>query len=154
MKVILLKKINIPGAKGNINDTIEVSDGFAKNYLIPKKIAVYATDKALEINKKIKADERTMALEKIKYYQNVKKDLEKLTLEFYLNTNNGKVANAISTKQICAYLHYNFDLELDKHKFVDFKPIKTIGTTEVTVKLYSDILAKFKVKVSEKNKED
>lgn len=147
MKVILLTEVK---NLGKINQIIEVSDGYAKNYLIPNKLAVYASNEALLVNKKIKNDEKKMALEKIKYYQSIKQDLEKLTLEFYLNTNNGKVTNAISAKQICAYLHYNFNIELDKHKFVNFKPIKTIGITEVTVKLYSDVLAKFKVKISEK----
>lgn len=147
MKVILLNEVK---NLGKINQVIEVSDGYAKNYLFPKKLAVLATDEALKINKKIKNDEKVMALEKVKYYQSIKSDLEKLTLEFYLTSHDGKVANAISAKQICAYLHYNFGIELDKHKLVNFKPIKNLGTTEVTVKLYSDVLAKFKVKVSEK----
>lgn len=147
MKVILLNEVK---KLGKINQIVEVSDGYAKNYLIPNKLAVPATEDALEVNKKIKDEERMMALEKIKYYQSIKKDLESLTLEFHLNTNKGKVANAISAKQICSYLHHNFGIEIDKHKFVNFKPIKTIGTTEVTVKLYSDVLAKFKIKVSEK----
>ncbi|MGL5268147.1 MAG: 50S ribosomal protein L9 [Spiroplasma sp.] len=135
---------------GKTNQVVEVSDGYAKNYLIPKKLAVCATNEALTVNQKIKDDKKTLSLEKIKYYQGIKENLESLTLEFYLNTNKGKVTNAISAKQICAYLHYNFGIELDKHKFINFKPIKTIGITEVAVKLYSDIVAKFKVKVSEK----
>lgn len=147
MKVILLNEVK---NLGRINQIVEVSDGYAKNYLFPNKLAVPATDEAMKVNKKIKTEEREMALEKIKYYQSIKSDLEKLTLEFYLNSNDGKVANAISAKQICSYLHYNFGIELDKHKFVNFKPIKTLGTTEVTVKLYSDVLAKFKIKVNEK----
>ncbi|MBE4704148.1 50S ribosomal protein L9 [Spiroplasma platyhelix] len=147
MKVILLNEVK---NLGKINQVVEVSDGYAKNYLFPNKLAVSATEDALKVNKKIKADEKEMALEKIKYYQSIKSDLEKLTLEFYLNSKDGKVANAISAKQICAYLHFNFGIELDKHKFVNFKPIKALGTTEVTVKLYSDVLAKFKIKVSEK----
>lgn len=147
MKVILLNEVkNI----GKINQVVEVSDGYAKNYLFPKKLAVPATEDALKFNKKIKDEEKEMALEKIKYYQSIKGDLEKLTLEFYLNSKDGKVTNSISAKQICSYLHYNFGIELDKHKFVSFKPIKTLGTTVVTVKLYSDVLAKFKVKVTEK----
>lgn len=147
MKVILLNEVkNV----GKINQVVEVSDGYAKNYLFPNKLAVAATEEALKVNKKIKNDEKTMALEKVKYYQSIKNDLEKLTLEFYLNSKDGKVAKAISAKQICSYLHYNFGIELDKHKFVNFKPIKTLGTTEVTVKLYADVLAKFKIKVSEK----
>lgn len=147
MKVILLNEVK---NLGKINQVVEVSDGYAKNYLFPNKLAVVATDEAMKVNKKIKIEEREMALEKIKYYQSIKSDLEKLTLEFYLTSKDGKVANAISAKQICSYLHYNFGIELDKHKFVNFKPIKTLGTTEVTVKLYSDVLAKFKIKVSEK----
>lgn len=147
MKVILLNEVK---NLGKINQVVEVSDGYAKNYLFPNKLAVVATDEAMKVNKKIKIEEREMALEKIKYYQSIKSDLEKLTLEFYLTSKDGKVANAISAKQICSYLHYNFGIEIDKHKFVNFKPIKTLGTTEVTVKLYSDVLAKFKIKVSEK----
>lgn len=147
MKVILLNEVK---NLGKINQVVEVSDGYAKNYLFPNNLAVAATEDALKVNKKIKAEEKEMALEKVKYYQSIKNDLEKLTLEFYLNSKDGKVAHAISAKQICAYLHYNFGIELDKHKFVGFKPIKALGTTKVTVKLYSDVLAKFKVKVSEK----
>lgn len=147
MKVILLSEVK---NLGKTNQVIEVSDGYAKNYLIPNKLAIQATNEALSINKKIKADEKAMVLEKIKYYQGIKENLENLTLEFYLNTNNGKVANAISAKQICAYLHDNFGIEIDKHKFVNFKPINVIGTSEVIIKLYSDVLTKLKIKVSEK----
>lgn len=144
MKVILLNEVK---NLGKVNQIVEVSDGYAKNYLFPNNLAIIATDDALEINKKIKKQENNIAFEKLKYYQNMKKDLESLTLEFHLLTNNGKVTNAISTKQICAYLHYNYGIELDKHKFINFKPIKTIGMTEIVIKLYSDIIAKIKVKV-------
>lgn len=147
MKVILLNEVK---NLGKVNQIVEVSDGYAKNYLFPKNLAIIATDDALEVNKKIKDQEKDVALEQLKYYQNMKKDLESLTLEFHLLTNNGKVTNAISTKQICSYLHYNYGIEIDKHKFINFHPIKTIGTTEVIVKLYSDIIAKIKVKVSPK----
>jgi len=147
VKVILLNEIK---NLGKINQVVEVSDGYAKNYLIPNKLAVCATDEALLVNKKIKDNQEKMTLEKNKYYQNIKQNLEKLTLDFYLNTNNGKVTNAISTKQICSYISYNFNIELDKHKFVNFKPIKTIGVTEVTVKLYSNVFANFKIRVNEK----
>lgn len=144
MKVILLNEVK---NLGKVNQIVEVNDGYAKNYLFPNNLAIIATNDALEVNKNIKNEEKNVALEKLKYYQNMKKDLESLTLEFHLLTNNGKVTNAISTKQICAYLHYNYGIELDKHKFINFRPIKTIGMTEVVVKLYSDIVAKIKIKV-------
>lgn len=145
MKVILLSEVK---TLGKINQVVEVSDGYAKNYLFPKNLAIPATKGTMERNKKVKAEEAQMAIEKVKYFQKVKADLEGIALEFKLRTKNGKVSGAISAKQIAAYLFHNFNINIDKHKFIGFKPISHIGTTDVAIRLMSDVIAQFKVTVA------
>lgn len=145
MKVILLSEVK---NLGKINQVIEVSDGYAKNYLFPNNLALPATKTNMERNKQIKNQETKMAIEKIKHFQNIKKDLENINLDFKLRVKNGKVAGAISAKQIAGFLFHNFDINIDKHKFVNFKPINHVGTTDVVVRLMSNVIAKFKITVT------
>lgn len=145
MKVILVKEVkNI----GKINQVVEVSDGYAKNYLIPNKLAVAATNTALDKNKQIKAQELQDYSNKVKAFQELKKQLEPIVLEFKLKVHDNKVSKAISAKQITTALHEQYKIDIDKHKLLDFKPLNTLGLNQVLVKLMPDIIAKFHVKIS------
>jgi len=144
VKVILLKDIKHQGKAGDI---VSVSDGYGKNYLLPNKLAVIATNEALKINQNVKDKQTEIKKTQLQNYQVIKTQLENLTLEFKLKTINDKVAGAISAKQICEHLAQAYQINLDKHKFLKFNPINKLGVTVITIKLDPTIVVQLKVKV-------
>lgn len=145
MKVVLLKDVKNYGKSGEV---VNVSDGYGKNYLLPNKLAVMATNEALKINQKEKNRNAEMRNEQLANFQNIKKQLVDITLQFKLKTNNGKVSGAISAKQICEFLAKRYNIIIDKHKFIKFSPIHEIGITNITIKLDITITANLKVEVT------
>ncbi|WP_342274074.1 50S ribosomal protein L9 [Spiroplasma endosymbiont of Phycita roborella] len=144
MKVVLLTDVKNYGKKGEV---VNVSDGYGKNYLLPRKLAVIATSEALKINQKVienKKIQREMELEDL---QKIKEQLALITLQFKLKSNNGKVSDAISSKQICEQLVQKYNIKIDKHKFVKFNPINELGITNINIKLDVTIIAQLKVEV-------
>lgn len=144
MKVILLENVKNYGKKGEI---VNVNDGYGKNYLLPKKLAIMATPTALKINQKINANKELQRKIELEYLQKVKEELSLITLQFKLKSNNGKVAGAISSKQICEQLAQKYNIKIDKHKFVKFNPINELGITNINIKLDVTIIAQLKVEV-------
>lgn len=147
MKVILLSDVKKVGKKGSI---IDVSDGYGANYLIPNKLAVKATKTSMEIKQKQDDDE---ALRQANLKQEalvLKEKLEKLTLELKAKTGkDGKMFGAISSKQIVEEYKKQFDVELDKRKFIDSSNISTLGYTKLKIELYKNVIATIIVHVSE-----
>lgn len=144
MKVVLLTDVKNYGKKGEV---VNVSDGYGKNYLLPRKLAVIATSEALKINQKVienKKIQREMELEDL---QKIKEQLALITLQFKLKSNNGKVSGAISSKQICEQLVQKYNIKIDKHKFVKFNPINELGINNINIKLDVTIIAQLKVEV-------
>ena len=144
MKVILLENIKNYGKKGEV---VNVSDGYGKNYLLPRKLAVIATQEALKINQKLIENEALQRRIELADLQKIKEQLSLITLQFKLKSNNGKVAGAISSKQICEQLAQKHNIKIDKHKFVKFDPINELGITNVNIKLDVTIMAHLKVEV-------
>ncbi|WP_342261141.1 50S ribosomal protein L9 [Spiroplasma endosymbiont of Notiophilus biguttatus] len=144
MKVVLLTDVKNYGKRGEV---VNVSGGYGKNYLLPRKLAVIATSEALKINQKVienKKIQREMELEDL---QKIKEQLDLITLQFKLKSNNGKVFGAISSKQICEQLVQKYNIKIDKHKFVKFNPINELGITNINIKLDVAIIAQLKVEV-------
>ena len=147
MKVILLCDVKKVGKKG---DVIEVSDGYGANYLIPNKLAVKATKTSMEIKQK-QDDDEAQRQETLKQEAIVLKGkMENLTLELKAKTGkDGKMFGAISSKQIVEEYKKQFDIELDKRKFVDTNSVSNLGYTKLKIELYKNVIGTIIVHVSE-----
>ncbi len=145
MKVILLKDtVNI----GEENEIVNVSEGYARNYLIPKKIAVQATDQAIkQLERNKKKIEAKLEVKKSVLRETAKK-IGALSLEIKVDVGEGgKMFGSVSSSDVAAAIKEASGIELDKRKIHLEQHIKTPGTYPVAVKLYSDIEAKLQVAV-------
>ena len=147
MKVILLQDVKAQGKKG---DLINVSDGYARNFLFPKGLAKEANQQAL--------NELKGKQEAIKYHKNVEEEkarniaerMKDFTIELKAKCGeNGKLFGSVTSKEIAAELKKKYNIEIDKRKLDIGDGIKTIGTTSVNAHLYTGIIGTFKVVVSE-----
>ncbi len=147
MKIILLKDVKSLGKKG---DLVEVSTGYARNYILPKKLGVEATGKNINDLKLQKAHQDKMAAEQLEAARELKEELEKKELALSIKVgDNGKAFGAISSKELAQAVKDQLGLTVDKKKIVIDEPIKTLGSHEVKVKLHPKVTAALKVKVTE-----
>ena len=147
MKVILLQDVKGKGKKGQM---LEVSDGYARNYLLPRKLATEATAdnlNALKLKEKAKAAQ--IAKEKALAEENAKKLSGIQVLIKAKAGNGGKLFGAVTSQEISRALKEQFDIDIEKNKIVQAEPIKTYGSFEVKVKLGHEISATLKVMVVE-----
>ncbi|WP_294351939.1 50S ribosomal protein L9 [uncultured Clostridium sp.] len=142
MKVILLQDVKKIGKKG---DVINTSDGYARNYLFPRKLAEEATEASLHIlNNKI-ANERKQKLAEIEAAQKVAADLKGKEIKITTKTGeSGKLFGAITSKDVAALIKTQYNVTVDKKKIV-MDTIKVAGTYEIEVKLYPEVSTKMKV---------
>ncbi len=147
MQVILLQDVKALGKRG---DLVNVSDGYARNYIIPKKLGLEANAKNLNDLKLKKAAEVKKQKELLEEAQALAKNLESKNLEVKIKAGEGgKTFGSISSKEIAGALKTQHGLDIDKKKLNLPEPIKTIGTHTVSVKLHPQVTAELKVKVSE-----
>lgn len=147
MKVILLKDVKGQGKKGEV---INSSDGYARNFLIPKGLAKEATNSNLHILNKQKEAERKKKLEETEEAQRIAESLRNKEVKIYGKAGeNGRLFGAITNKDISKELKKQYDIEIDKKKIVT-STIKQLGTHEVELKLYPEISTKIKVVILEK----
>lgn len=147
MKVILLQDVKNVGKKGQ---TIEVSDGYANNFLLPKRLGVNATKRSVEILDKQKEDARILDEKNRKEAEELKEKLKKITLEFTCKTGkDGKLFGSVSSKQVVEKLKTSYGITVDKRKFVDKETVNTLGVTILKNELYKGVVAEIKVHVSE-----
>ena len=143
MKVILKQDVKKVGKKGQI---VEVSDGYARNFLIARGLAV-ETKKSLEIlgeEKKIEAAEEKKREEAAKA---TAETLEGMTLDFHVRSGvEGKVFGSVSTKQIAQELMKK-GITIDKKKILDTAPIQSLGVTKVRVELHKNVIGTIKVRL-------
>lgn len=147
MKVILQADVKGKGKKGDVK---EVSDGYARNFLFPRGLAIEANSMNLnsakgqkEAQAYHKEQERKQALE-------LKEELEKLSVSLKAKAGaGGKLFGSITSKDVSQALKMQHNIDVDKKKFNMPDGIKNIGTTEVDVRVYPEISAKLKVVVTE-----
>lgn len=148
MEVILLEDVKTLGKKGQI---VKINDGYARNYVLPKKLGIEATSKNLNDLKLQKANEEKIAKEQLDAAKALAAKIEEMTVKMQIKTGEGgRTFGSVSSKEIAEEAKKQLNLELDKKKIVLDEPIKTPGTHIVTVRLHRDVHAKLKVVVSEK----
>ena len=136
MKVILLSDVKKVGKKGEI---VEFSDGYGRNFLLNKKLAVLATKKSMEILDEQNLQHDLEEKQKEADAQALKQKLTKITLEFHVKTGEGgRVFGSVSTKQIVEQLQRVHAIKIEKRKFIDTDAITSLGYTDVKVDLYKN----------------
>lgn len=147
MKVILLQDVKSLGKKGEI---VTVSDGYARNALLPKKLGVEANNKNLNDLKLQKRHEEKVAKEIYDNAVELSKVVEEQKVVIKVKCGEGgRLFGTVSTKEIVAAAKSQVNLELDKKKMQLSDPIKALGTYEIPVKLHPKVTAKLSVQVVE-----
>ncbi len=147
MKVILLKDVKSLGKKGDI---VEVSNGYARNSLLPKKFAAEVTSDNLNDLKLQKQNDEKIAAEKKKSAKEMAEKLESISVEGQLKIGDGgRSFGSISSKELAELLKKQHDIDIDKKKIVLKDPIKAIGQYKIEVKLHPEVTGILKVNVSE-----
>jgi large subunit ribosomal protein L9 len=147
MKIILLQDVKTLGKKGDI---VEVSDGYARNAILPKKLGVEATSKNLNDLKLQNKHADKVAAENLEKAKELAVTVEKQKVVVKLKTGEGgRTFGSISTKEISQAAKEQTGLDLDKKKMQLSESIKALGTYEVPVKLHPQVTAKLTVSVVE-----
>ncbi len=147
MKVILTEDVKKLGKKGEI---VEVSDGYARNYVLPKKLGVEANNKNMNDLKLKRANEEKIAKEQLEAAQAFAKELE--TKEVFVSIKSGeggKTFGSVSSKEIAEAAKAQHGMEIDKKKIQMPEAIKNLGVYQVSVKLHPKVTASLKVNVQE-----
>ncbi|MCR5502207.1 MAG: 50S ribosomal protein L9 [Lachnospiraceae bacterium] len=147
MKIILLEDVKTLGKKGDI---VDVSDGYARNALLPKRLGVEANSKNMNDLKLKKANEEKVAKEQydaaVTFAEGMTDDVITLTMKA---GEGGKAFGSISAKEIAEEYKKQLGKEIDKKKLLIREPIKSFGTFEVPVKLHPKVTGTLRVKVTE-----
>ena len=147
MKVILLQDVKGKGKKGQM---LEVSDGYARNFMLPKKLAIEATPDAINtMRMNDKATQERIAREKAEALETSKKLREMTVVVKAKGGGNGRLFGSVTNQEIANALKAKTGIELDKRKIVISDPIKNVGTYTVTCKLGYEITAPLTVKIEE-----
>lgn len=145
MKVILLQDIKSVGKK---DEVINANDGYARNFLFPKNLAVEATkDNMLKLQAKIGSNDRKKQLEK-EEAEKIASKIKTLTLEIKVKAGeNGKIFGGVTSKEISEELEKQHKIKVDKKKIILKETIKNISVSTVKIKLYEGVVAELKVNV-------
>ncbi len=148
MKVVLLQDVKAQGKK---DDIVEVSEGYARNFLFPKKLAVPADAKAInDIKNKKSSEAHKVEVERAKSKEIAEK-LNETTVKIVAEAGkDGKFYGAVTSKDIAEALKSQFGIEVDKRKVVLDTPIKAFGSYKIDIKIYQEITGKVTVSVLEK----
>ena len=147
MKIILLQDEKKLGKKGDI---IEASEGYARNYILPKKIGVEATPKNMNDLKLQKANESKIAQEQLDAAKALAVELESKQVVVKIKAGEGgKAFGSVSSKEIASAFKEQHGIDIDKKKIQLPESLKNFGSYEVNIKLHPQVTGKFTVKVTE-----
>ena len=147
MKVILLEDVKSLGKKGDI---VNVSDGYARNMLLKKGIGKEATGQNMNDLKLQKANAQKVAHENLEAAQALAKELEGKEVKIAVKTGEGgRIFGSVSSKEVSEAVREQLGKEIDKKKLLLEGPIKTLGVTQVAVKLHTQVTAQIQVHVVE-----
>ena len=147
MKIILIQDVKTLGKKG---DTVNVNDGYARNFILPKKLGIEATAKNINDLKLQKANEEKIAKELLEAAKAFAEDIKEKSVTVTIKTGEGgKTFGSVSSKEIAAAYKEQCNMEIDKKKIQLPESIKTFGMHEVPVKLHPQVTGKLHVKVVE-----
>ena len=147
MKIILLEDVKSLGKKGEI---VEVSDGYARNFVLPKKLGLEATGKNMNDLKLQKANEAKVAKEQLEAAQAFAAEMEKDQVVVSIKGGEGgRTFGSVSSKEIATAYKEQCGKEIDKKKIILPEPIKSFGVYEVSVKLHPKVTGTLKVNVKE-----
>lgn len=147
MKVILLENVKSLGKKGEI---VNVNDGYARNFILPKKLGVEATGKNLNDLKLQKNNEKKVAQENLDAAKELAAELSAGKVELAIKVGEGgRTFGSVSSKEVAVAVKDQMQLDIDKKKIQLKESIKSLGTHIVTVKLHPEVSAELKVVVKE-----
>ena len=147
MKVIFMEDVKSLGKKGDI---VNVSDGYARNMLFPKKLGLEATSKNINDLKLQKAHEDKVAQELLDAAQAFKAELETKEVTVSIKVGeNGRTFGSVSSKELAEAAKDQLGYDIDKKKMQLSSPIKELGTTKVPIRLHPKVTAELKVIVKE-----
>lgn len=148
MKVILLEDVKSLGKKGEI---VNVNDGYARNFILPKKLGLEATSKNLNDLKLQKQNDEKVAQEKLDAAKALAEKIKEKSITVKIQAGvEGKVFGSISSKEIATEAKKQLNMDIDKKKIVIPDAIKSLGTYNVNIKLHKDVTAILAVKVEAK----
>ncbi|MCY7751977.1 50S ribosomal protein L9 [Bacillus haynesii] len=149
MKVIFLQDVKGKGKKGEVKN---VADGYAHNFLIKKGLAVEATSANISVLEGQKKKEKKEAAEELKSAKELKKQIEDITVELSAKSGEGgRLFGSVTSKQIADALQKGHQLKVDKRKIELNDAIRSLGYTNVPVKLHPEVQATLKVHVKEQS---
>ena len=147
MEVVLLEDVKALGKKGQI---VKVNDGYARNFILPKKLGVEATPKNLNDLKLQKANAAKVAAEQLAAAKELAEKLADLSVTVSIKAGEGgRAFGSVSGKEIAQAAKEQLNMDIDKKKLVLPEPLKTFGTHQVSIKLHKDVTGTLAVKVVE-----
>lgn len=148
MEVILLQDVKALGKKGEL---VNINDGYARNYILPKKLGIEATNQNKNDLKLKKANDEKLAKEALADAKALAEKLKELSVTVSVKTGEGgKIFGTISTKEIAKAIKEQLDMDIDKKKMSLDVPIKAVGTYNLSIKLHKDVVGQLTVKVAGK----
>ena len=150
MKVILLKDVKKVGKKDQV---VDVSDGYAVNYLFPNKLAVQFTKGSSQVLANQKEEERQLFEKNKSEAEEVANRLKNIMLEFTLKSgSNGRCFGNITPKQIEEALLNKYQIQIDRRKFIDKGPLDSFGIYKMRIELFKGVIGVINIHISEEGK--
>lgn len=147
MQVVLLEDVKTLGKKGQV---VSVNDGYARNYILPKKLGIEANSKNMNELKLQKQHQEKLEAQALAEAQELASKIGTFKVELKVKTGEGgKIFGSVSTKEIAAAVKEQYGIDLDKKKMQLSEPIKTVGSHIIPVRIHKDVTAQLTLKVTE-----